>query len=84
MGRRNRKGVVSAVGMPFRDAYHHVSRQIAEGTFDPPTELHHTHEGSLGNLNNAEIEARLERVLAGFGFGHWQERVAALTENPDN
>ncbi len=66
-------------GMPFRDAYHHVSRQIAEGTFNPPAELHHTHEGSLGNLNNTEIEARLERVLAGFNFQHWQERVRELT-----
>ena len=42
-------------GMPFRDAYKEVGRQIKEGTFEVPEELNHTHEGSIGNLMTEEI-----------------------------
>jgi argininosuccinate lyase len=67
-------------GMPFRDAYRKVAADIEAGTFDPPTQLHHTHEGSLGNLSNDKINEKLTTVLAGFGFAHWKERLAELVE----
>ncbi len=45
-------------GMPFRDAYVEVGRRIENGEFEIPSKLNHTHEGSLGNLCNDEIEQR--------------------------
>lgn len=49
-------------GVPFRDAYQKVAKQIEDGSFEPPTELYHTHEGSIGNLGNEEIRGRLNRL----------------------
>ncbi len=53
-------------GVPFRDAYLQVSKQIKEGTFEPPKEIKHTHEGSIGNLGNDKIKARMKEVMFGF------------------
>lgn len=46
-------------GMSFRDAYKKVGTEIESGTFNAPTEVHHTHIGSIGNLG---IEMMLERL----------------------
>jgi argininosuccinate lyase len=55
-------------GVPFRDAYKTIGNQIDKGefTFDQSKPLKHTHEGSLGNLNLAEIRSELEKVLKKF------------------
>ncbi len=50
-------------GMPFRDAYKKMGRDIQEGTFSPKRDIHHTHEGSLGNLCLAEIRKKMDRLL---------------------
>lgn len=55
-------------GVPFRDAYKKVGREIEKGSFTYSTELHHTHEGSMGNLCNEEITRMMTDVLARFGF----------------
>lgn len=47
-------------GIPFREAYQQVAQQIENGSFEPPKELHHTHEGSIGNLMLDEIQKRME------------------------
>lgn len=65
-------------GMPFRDAYKEVGRQIEAGTFDPPRSVEHTHEGSIGQLNHAEIEAKWARTWEQFGFAAVEEKIAAL------
>ena len=31
-------------------------------------DIHHTHEGSIGNLCNDKIQALMEQTLAEFGF----------------
>jgi argininosuccinate lyase len=49
-------------GIPFRDAYQKVAQQIKDGSFEPPTELNHTHEGSIGNLGNEQIIERMNRL----------------------
>lgn len=67
-------------GTPFRDAYQQVGREIEAGQFEPPTQLNHTHEGSLGNLCNDAIEHKLDRVLQGFSFDYWEKRLAQLAE----
>ena len=55
-------------GVPFRDAYRQVADSIADGTFEFHGRLAHTHEGSIGNLCNDRIAARMERIVSGFGF----------------
>jgi argininosuccinate lyase len=57
-------------GVPFRDAYKQVGNQIEKGTFSfDNKQLHHTHEGSIGNLSNDKIAEEMERVLAKFPEG---------------
>ena len=53
-------------GVPFRDAYVEVGRKIEKGEFDIPEKLNHTHEGSLGNLCNEEIEKRFNAAIKPF------------------
>lgn len=55
-------------GVPFRDAYRQVGNQIEKGDFhyDFGKGLHHTHEGSIGNLCNEEIRELMNRVLQKF------------------
>ena len=53
-------------GVAFRDAYKLVGKQIAEGAFNPPVVLHHTHEGSIGNLCNNEIASKFQKIYATF------------------
>jgi len=55
-------------GVPFREAYKIVGEQIESGTFAPSSQIHHTHEGSIGNLCNEQISASMNAVLAQFGF----------------
>lgn len=52
-------------GIPFRDAYQKVAKQIEDGSFEPPETLNHTHEGSIGNLGNEEIQKRMNKVFSG-------------------
>ena len=59
-------------GMPFRDAYKKVGLDIEHGNFTPNMDIHHTHEGSIGNLCNDKIEALMTKTLNGFNF----QRVA--------
>lgn len=55
-------------GVPFRDAYKQVGNQIEKGEFrfDHRKGLHHTHEGSIGNLCNAQIAAEFQATLRKF------------------
>ena len=59
---------LAAAGMPFRDAYKKVGLDIEAGTFQASHDIHHTHEGSIGNLCNDRIEALMRDTFAGFGF----------------
>jgi argininosuccinate lyase len=55
-------------GVPFREAYQQVGNAINKGEFTYNLQtLHHTHEGSIGNLNNAEIEGEMKKILSKFG-----------------
>ena len=55
-------------GMPFRDAYKKVGMDIEAGKFTPCKEVHHTHEGSIGNLCTQQIADLMESVWQGFNF----------------
>ncbi|PWB11227.1 argininosuccinate lyase [Paramuribaculum intestinale] len=50
-------------GTPFREAYRTIGHQVQEDTYRPTREIHHTHAGSIGNLCNAEIALKMQRVL---------------------
>lgn len=50
-------------GMPFRDAYKKIGMDIQEGAFTPNKNVHHTHEGSIGNLCLEAIQNKMESVL---------------------
>lgn len=53
-------------GMSFREAYLEVGKGISEGNFEPNKDLNYTHQGSMGNLCNAEIKKAFEEVLERF------------------
>lgn len=55
-------------GTPFRDAYRQVGIEIEQGNFDFHGTLHHTHEGSIGNLCNDKIRAKMDRITSRFTF----------------
>jgi argininosuccinate lyase len=55
-------------GMPFRDAYKKVGLDIEAGRFTTDKQVHHTHEGSIGNLCNDRIEQLMQQVVSGFNF----------------
>lgn len=67
-----------AEGVPFRDAYRQVGEAVMKGEFKFRGTLNHTHEGSIGNLCNAEIRRKMDRVTASFDFGKVESAVAAL------
>ena len=53
-------------GMPFRDAYKSVGIEVNEGKFHADKTVHHTHAGSIGNLCNDRIAAKMKKA-ADFG-----------------
>ena len=68
-------------GMPFRDAYKKVGLDIEAGHFTPNKDIHHTHEGSIGNLCNDKIQALMDDVVSGFKFEKMEEAVKKLLNN---
>ncbi len=69
---------LAAAGMPFRDAYKKVGLEIEAGTFVPDRNIHHTHEGSIGNLQNDKIQQLMETTLSEFHFERAEEAEKAL------
>ena len=65
-------------GMPFRDAYKKVGLEIEAGEFTPVKEVHHTHEGSIGNLCNDRITALMQETMDGFHFERMETAEKAL------
>jgi argininosuccinate lyase len=55
-------------GVPFREAYKIIARQILEGSYHPDHTITHTHEGSLGNLCNDSISVKMKEAMKLFEF----------------
>ncbi|MEO6327825.1 MAG: argininosuccinate lyase [Ginsengibacter sp.] len=55
-------------GISFREAYQQIGNQIEKGEFkfDLTKGLHHTHEGSIGNLMNDKIVEMMNVVMTKF------------------
>ena len=49
-------------GIPFRDAYKIVGKNIDEGNFKPDKNVSHSHKGSIGNLCLDEIVAKKNKL----------------------
>lgn len=69
---------LAAAGMPFRDAYRKVGMEIENGTYRADHHIHHTHEGSMGNLCNDRIAEYMKGVYDGFGFSRAEEAEKEL------
>jgi len=67
-------------GVPFRDAYKQVAFDIKNGKFKPETSINHTHEGSIGNLCNDQIDRKFADVAASFNFESVDAAVAKLVK----
>ena len=65
-------------GMPFRDAYKKVGLDIEAGTFTPDKNVHHTHEGSIGNLCNEEIKKLMYGIYNAMDFDKARNAEKAL------
>lgn len=65
-------------GTPFRDAYKQVGLEIESGEFAPQIDVHHTHEGSIGNLCNDKIQILMQHIIDGFNFEHAENSIQKL------
>lgn len=65
-------------GMPFRDAYKKVGLDIEAGNFTPNKNIKHTHEGSIGNLCNKEIEELMNSIVEDFHFDKIDKAISSL------
>ena len=54
-------------GVPFREAYKRIGLAVKDGEYKPTREVHHTHEGSIGNLCNDKIRQKIKSVMEQFG-----------------
>ena len=69
---------LAADGMPFRDAYKKVGLEIEAGNFVPNKDIHHTHEGSIGNLCNDRIVGLMDSIMQDFHFEKVDKAIKAL------
>jgi argininosuccinate lyase len=67
-------------GMPFRDAYIKIGKEVEAGNYQKPTSLQHTHEGSIGNLCNEEIEKMMQQTIAQFPFKKIKDTLENLVK----
>jgi argininosuccinate lyase len=67
-------------GMPFRDAYKQVGLDIEQGRYNPTIQVHHTHEGSIGNLCLDEIRAAMDQAISKFNFQRVTDALKKLLD----
>jgi argininosuccinate lyase len=65
-------------GTPFRDAYKKVGLDIEAGNFNYTPVTAHTHEGSIGNLCNQQIQQMMDEVIEKFNFKKVNEAIEKL------
>lgn len=73
----------AANGVPFRDAYRQVADEITNGTFQHETTVeetlsHYTHEGSVGNLCNEQIKAKMDVIMQSISLNAIHQAVDGL------
>ena len=68
-------------GVPFRDAYKQVGLEIENGNFTHDKKVHHTHEGSIGNLCNDRIDLLRQQIVEQFDFSKIANAEKALLDS---
>jgi argininosuccinate lyase len=67
-------------GTPFRDAYKQIGLDIEQGNFNPDKTVNHTHEGSIGNLQNQQITEAMDKVISNFDFKKVEDAISWLVK----
>jgi argininosuccinate lyase len=67
-------------GVPFREAYRKIGLDIEQSNFTYSPTVHHTHEGSIGNLSNDQIVRMMKEAIAKFNFEKAEEALANLLQ----
>jgi argininosuccinate lyase len=67
-------------GIPLRDAYKKIGADVENKTFETDKELHHTHEGSIGNLQNKEIKEMMDNIIRRFNFKDVDDALQKLLQ----
>jgi argininosuccinate lyase len=67
-------------GMPLRDAYKKIGAEIENNTFISDMKLAHSHEGSIGNLQNEQIKIMMNKVIARFDFKKVNDALQKLLQ----
>jgi argininosuccinate lyase len=65
-------------GVPFRDAYKKVAELIEKGEFRPDKSIHHSHEGSIGNLCLDKIAEKKKQIINEFNFEKADKAITKL------
>jgi argininosuccinate lyase len=67
-------------GIPLRDAYKKIGTDIENNRFVYSVQVSHTHEGSIGNLQNTSIQNMMNEILSRFNFDKVNEALQKLLE----
>ena len=65
-------------GMPLRDAYKKIGGDVENNSFKTDMKLKHTHEGSIGNLQNEAIKNMMNKVISRFNFKEVNDALQQL------
>lgn len=66
------------MGVPFRDAYKSIGKQVEDGSYQPLKSINHTHEGSIGNLCLKEIDDKFNKIMSEMRFERAFEALEGL------
>ena len=67
-------------GMPLRDAYKKIGSDVEANSFTTDMKMKHTHQGSMGNLQNEEIKMMLAKVMDRFNFRQVHDALQGLLQ----
>ena len=67
-------------GMPLRDAYKKIGADVEEGKFKTDMNMKHSHEGSIGNLQNEEIKKMMQNITNRFNFAKVNNTLQELLQ----
>jgi len=66
-------------GIPFREAYQIVGKEINEGNLPPIESPKHTHLGSMGDLQLETLHLEMRTIVESFGFDKVEKAIKILT-----
>jgi argininosuccinate lyase len=67
-------------GIPLRDAYKKIGADVEAGSFTTDRKIAHTHEGSIGNLENEKIRSMMQNVISRFTFKEVNDALQKLIQ----